>query len=239
MKKTALITGASRGIGQAIAINLASAGYNLALVARNEEQLRAVQQQCQESGTQENINVEIFPFDLSHVEKIPALVTAIHDKLNHLNVLINNAGTAKIGTIDESDMAAWDHVMNINLRAAVALTKLTLPIIEKNKSGAVINIASIAAKMTMAGGTSYNATKFGLLGFSGALFEDIREKNIKVCAICPGYVSTDLVRKQRHVDFSKMIQPQDIAEIVNFAIHSPSTACPTEIIVRPQRSPYL
>jgi len=166
-------------------------------------------------------------------------MTQIWHKLNHLSVLINNAGIFAKGTIEKCDLAMWDQALNVNLRAVMTLCKCALPYIEKNEAGAIINIASIASKVFFAGGANYCATKSGVLGFSGALFEEIREKNIKVCAICPGYVNTAIISEQAPLDREKMIQPQDIAATVKFVLHLPDTICPTEITVRPQKSPYL
>ena len=120
----------------------------------------------------------------------------------------------------------------------IHLTRHALPHIQKQSAGGIINIASVAGKMTHKKGGIYTATKHGVIGFTGSLYEDVRELNIKVCAICPGFVNTDMVRNTK-LDSSKMIQPEDIARTILFVLKFPDTGCPTEITVRPQQSPYI
>ena len=134
-------------------------------------------------------------------------------------------------------MQAWDRVIDINLRSLIHLTRHALPEIEKGPRGAIINIASISARMSHGGAGIYCATKHGVLGFAGSVFEDVRERGVKVSTICPGFVNTDMV-SARDLVLEKTIQPEDIARTVLFVLTFPDTGCPTEIVVRPQRSPY-
>jgi len=232
-KKTALITGASQGIGRAIALNLASEKINLALIGRNEEKLKTVAHECEQFG----VKVKIYPFDLAEVEKIPTLIEKVKADFKDIHILVNNAGTYAKGNPFESNLKEWDHALDVNFRAVYHLTNQALALIPEQDSGAIINISSIAGQMTYKGGEIYCATKFAVRAYSNCLFESVREKNIKVTCIYPGFVNTEMGREE-NLDESKMIQPEDIASTVNSFLKTPLTACQTEIIIRPQRTPY-
>jgi len=218
--KVAIVTGASRGIGKAIALRLAHADYQVALVARDARRLKETAEQC-------NGSLDI-PCDLADSRHWERVIDTVVEKFGGIDVLVNNAG------IHEQE--GWQKTVDVNLRAVMGLTNCALPYLERRGGGSIINIASIAGIMGMAGSSAYCASKHGVMGFSRALFEDAREKNIKVSSICPGYVATDLTESPR-LDSSKMIQPEDIAETVMFVIDFPKTGCPTEIVIRPQMSP--
>ena len=232
-KKIALITGATQGIGRAIALNLATEKVDLALVARSEDKLKSVAKECEKLG----VVVKTYPVDLSQVEKIPSLLENAKKDFGLVNVLVNNAGTYEKGNPFEADLKKWDYALNLNFRSVYHLTNQALSLIPQNDSGAIVNISSIAGQMTYKGGEIYCATKFALRAYSNCLFESVREKNIKVTCIYPGYVNTDLGRAE-NLDESKMIQPEDIASTINHFLKTPITACQTEIIIRPQMSPY-
>ncbi len=231
--KTALITGASQGIGRAIALNLASEKINLALVGRNEARLKEVAHECEKFG----VKVKTYAFDLAEVDKIPSLVEKVKADFNELSILVNNAGTYASGNPFESDLKKWDYALDLNFRAVYHLTNQALALISEQDCGAIIHISSIAGQMTYKGGEIYCATKHAVRAYSNCLFESVREKNIKVTSISPGYVNTEMGRGE-NLDESKMIQPEDIANTVNWFLKMPATACPSEITLRPQRTPY-
>ena len=231
--QVALITGASRGIGKAIAIKLAKQGVSAALVSRNVEALEETARACREFGNP----VLTLPCDLDKTESIQQLVSRTIAELGGLNILINNAGVNGPGAADSGDLEAWDLAIDINLRALLHLTRHALPEIEKANWGAVINIASMAGRRPFGGSGAYCATKHGVVGFTHALFEDVREKNIKVSVVCPGFVATDMTSEMGLSD-QKMIQPDDVAQAVDFVLTYPDTGCPIEIQIMPQRSPY-
>jgi 3-oxoacyl-[acyl-carrier protein] reductase len=230
---TAIVTGASRGIGRAVALALSRHGTHVGLVARTREGLEGVADECRRSG------VQALPIvaDLSDPAAAREIVEQVVGGLGSLHFLINNAGVFGGGSADDADLRLWDRTIDVNLRALMHLTRHALPEIEHHPRGAIVNIASISGKQSHAGAADYCAAKHGVIGFSGAVFEDVREKGVKVCAICPGYVNTDMVADDGLVE-EKMIQSEDIAEAVLFVLRFPDTGCPTEIVVRPQRSPY-
>jgi 3-oxoacyl-[acyl-carrier protein] reductase len=231
--KVALISGASRGIGRAIAVSLAREGVHLALVSRTATALEETAQACREFGNR----VVTLPCDLAKTESIEQLVSRTTSELGGLNILVNNAGVIGRGAADSGDLKAWDQAIDINLRSLMHMTRLSLPEIEKGQWGAVINIASMAGRRPLGGFSAYTASKHGVVGFSHALFEDVREHNIKVSAICPGFVATDLVSGLGMAE-QRMIQPDDVAKAVLFVLTYPDSGCPIEIQIMPQKTPY-
>tara|TARA_B100000029_G_scaffold510583_1_gene602409 strand:- start:749 stop:1510 length:762 start_codon:yes stop_codon:yes gene_type:complete len=230
----ALITGASSGIGRAIAEELAKHGADVALLARRKDELEETAQIC----ASYEVRSLILPCDLQNRNELQGAVEQCAADLGGINILINNAGIMHGGATHELDLDQFDQVMGVNIAAPVAITRYALPHILKHPRGAVIQIASVAGKMSFKGGAMYCASKHALVGFSNSLFEDVREQGIKVCAICPGYVNTPMM-DGRTLQLDKMIQPEDIAKAVMFAVRYPDTGCPTEIYLRPQRSPSL
>ncbi len=231
--QVALITGASRGIGKSIALWLAKQGVSVALVSRNANALEETARACSEFG---NPTLTL-PCDLANTKSIQQLMSQTTTKLGGLNILINNAGVTGPGAADSGDLEAWDLAVDINLRSLLHLTRHALPEIEKSGWGAVINIASMAGRRPFGGAAAYCATKHGVVGFTHALFEDVRERNIKVCAVCPGFVATEMTEGMGLSD-QKMIQPDDVARAVAFVLTFPDSGCPIEIQIMPQRSPY-
>lgn len=231
----ALVTGASRGIGRAVAVALAREGCDLALVARGAEGLEETAESCRAEGAR-CLTIAV---DLANTAAIPAVVERCVEALGRIDILVNNAGIyGRRGPSQEADPAMWDAVVDLNLRTAMHLTRAALPHIIEAPRGAVIHIASVAGKMAFGGGAAYTASKHGLVGFAGALYEDVREHGVKVCAICPGFVNTPMVAS-RGLDAARMIQPEDVADTVSFVATFPDTGCPTEILLRPQRTPYV
>lgn len=231
--KVALVTGASRGIGRAIAVSLAKAGVSVALVSRDTAALEETATQCNSFGHP----ALVLTGDLEDRASIPGLVSEVVAKLGRLNILINNAGVLGRGAADSGDVDAWDLAIDINLKALMHLTRHALPEIEKEDWGAVINIASMAGRRPFGNAGAYVATKHGVVGFTHAMFEDIRERNIKVCAICPGFVATEMTA-EAGMNAERMIQPEEIANAVEYVLMSPDSGCPIEIQIMPQRTPY-
>jgi 3-oxoacyl-[acyl-carrier protein] reductase len=232
--KVALVTGAGRGIGKAIAAALGQAGCRVVLTARTRTQLESVQSEIQAKGGQA-LSV---PSDLTLDEEIYRLVAEVQRAYGAADILINNAGSGKKSPVVRADVKDWDQTLRVTLRAPMLLTKLTLPAMIEQRFGAVVNISSISGKSGEAGSAAYAASKFGLIGFTQSLYEEAREYGIKVSAILPGFVDTPMIPAVKHLDRSKMIRPEDIAQAVLFVLNSPPTACPVELVVRPQRTPY-
>ena len=230
----AMISGASRGIGRAVALDLARAGADLTLLARSEEALAETATLCREAGAR----VLAIPTDVTDRAALERAVAKIVDELGGLNLLVNNAGIYAKSPAQSADISAFERVIDVNVKGLMNLTRLALPhILAAQGQRAVIHIASIVSRMSFPEGGAYCASKHAVLGYSNALFEDVREAGVKVCAIQPGFVATDMVAGHG-LAMEKMIQPDDIAKTVRFVATYPDTGCPVEIIVRPQRSPY-
>ena len=231
--KVAIVTGAGRGIGRATALMLAGAGCRVVLTARTQEQLEQVEQEIGNRGGQA-ISV---PADLTRDDDIECLVAAAQKTFATVDILINNAGWGKRAPVVRADVEDWDQTFRVNLRAPMVLAKLLLPPMIAKGDGAVINIGSVSGKTGEANGAAYSASKFGLIGFTQSLYEEVREHGIKVAVILPGFVDTPMIPPNRQIDRSKMIQPDDIAQAVHYVLTSPATCCPVEITVRPQKTP--
>jgi NAD(P)-dependent dehydrogenase (short-subunit alcohol dehydrogenase family) len=232
--KVAVVTGAGRGIGKAVSLSLAKSGCRVVLAARSGDQLDEVQKEISARGSKA-LSV---PTDLTRDDETSALVEKIQQVWGGADILINNAGWGKRAPVVKAKTEDWDQTFRLNLRAPMLLAKLLLPHMIEKGEGAVINIGSVSGKTGEANGAAYSASKFGLIGFTQSLFEEVREYGIKVAVILPGFVDTPLIPPNRQLDRSKMIQAEDVAQAVHYVLTSPLTACPVEITIRPQRSPY-
>ena len=228
--KTALVTGAGRGIGRAIAIALAKSGCLVHLTARSVPQLVAVQEEIR-AVRGKAVSIQA---DLTRDDDLESLVQSC----GPVDFLINNAGWGKRAPVVRAKIADWDQTLRLNLRAPMMLAQKLLPAMIANGNGAVINIGSVSGKSGEANGAAYSASKFGLIGFTQSLFEEVREHNIKVSVILPGFVDTPMIPPVKHLDRTKMIQAEDVAQTVLYVLNAPATACPVEITIRPQRTPY-
>ena len=232
--RVALVTGAGRGIGQAIALRLAQAGCKLVLTARTLGQLQAVQSDIERNGgTAVSISA-----DLTRDEDIERVVVEAERRFNAVDYLINNAGWGKRSSVVRARVEEIDQTLRLNLRAPMLLAKRLVPGMIEKGEGAVVNIGSVSGKSGEADGAAYSASKFGLIGFTQSLYEEVRERGIKVAVLLPGFVDTPLIPPVKHLDRSKMIQPDDVAQAVLYVLTSALTACPVEITIRPQRTPY-
>lgn len=232
----ALVTGAGRGIGRAVAVHLARAGCAVAALARTGEELGET---VAEAGADPHAApVLALPADVTADAELERAVRLVIERLGRITVLVNNAGFAPPrGPVLKTSLADWDRTLGTCLRAPMVLTRLVLPDMLAHASGTIVNIASIAGKRGRAGETSYAAAKFGLLGFSQALFAEVREHGIKVTAIVPGLVDTEAVAAEASGDRARFLQPADVAGAVLQVLATPLRACPTEIVLEPLYDP--
>jgi 3-oxoacyl-[acyl-carrier protein] reductase len=232
--KIALVTGAGRGIGKAIAVALARAGCRVVLSARTQEQLDEVVSAIRASNGQ----AHVVRADLTKDDDIQLLTGSILKTWGEVDILINNAGWGKRAPVVRGKIEDWDQTFRLNLRAPMILAKSVLAGMIAKGQGAVINIGSVSGKSGEADGAAYAASKFGLIGFTQSLYEEVREYGIKVSVILPGFVDTPMIPPVKHLDRARMIRPEDVADAVMFVLNSPPTCCPVEMTVRPQRTPY-
>jgi 3-oxoacyl-[acyl-carrier protein] reductase len=184
--KTALVTGASQGIGRACALELASRGARVALAARNEEKLRAVAQEISGAGG----IAEVFLMDIADEASIKAAAKAALGHFGAVEILVNNAGITKDGLLLRMRRADWDGVLTTNLTGAFLLTQAVVGSMIKGRWGRVINIASVVAETGQAGQANYAASKAGLIGFTKSLAREVASRNITANAVAPGLIET-------------------------------------------------
>ncbi|MEH7021283.1 3-ketoacyl-ACP reductase [Priestia megaterium] len=210
--KVALITGAGKGIGRSTAIELAKEGVNIGLIARTESNLKAVASELEAFDVQ----VAYATADVSSMEEVNAAVEHLHTKLGATDILINNAGIGKFGSFLELDPAEWKQIIDVNLMGVYYVTRAVLPqLIEKN-GGDIINISSTAGQKGAPVTSAYSASKFGVLGLTESLALEVRKHNIRVTALTPSTVATELAYKENLTDGNpdKVMQPEDLAEIM-------------------------
>lgn len=232
--QVAIITGGGRGIGKAIALRLAQEGVDLVIAARTAEELNTTADETARFG----VRCLTLPTDVTANAQLEALVATTIKAFGRIDILVNNAGGGPPrAPVIKARLTDWDWTLRTNLWATMVLSKLVLPTMIGQQRGVIVNMASLAGKAGKPGEAAYAAAKFGVIGFSQSLFEEVREHGIKVVAICPGYVDTRLIPANRRVDRSKMIRPEDVAEVVYAVVTSPATCCPTEVVIHPQRDP--
>jgi 3-oxoacyl-[acyl-carrier protein] reductase len=230
--KVALVTGASRGIGLAIAKSLAAMGARLGLCARDPGRLGAAAAELERGGAE----VLGVPADLSRTAAIAPLVEKIERSLGPIEILVNNAGIGVFASIQDAAEADWDAVLDTNLKSVFLLSRAVAPGMVSRKSGHIINIASLAGKNAFAGGGIYCASKWGLLGLTGCMAEDLRPFGVRVSAICPGSVATDFSPHSTK-DPKKMLQPEDVAHAVSMILTQAPQSFISEVLLRPTQKP--
>ena len=211
----ALVTGASRGIGKAIALELASLGYDLALVARNESALAEVIASLPESCGK----AVAIPADLSQEESYPSVIEEAVSELVGLDVLVNCAGLSQAGSFTEVTPQEWDRIFAVNAKAPFFLCKEALPYLKKSPKATVINISSVVGFKGYINQSAYSSSKHALAGFTKVFAKEVQPFGIRVHLISPGGVATEMVTKMRpDINASELIQPSEIAELVRFLV---------------------
>ncbi len=227
MKKFALITGASQGIGKAIAIKLAELGYDLALVARNLEKLQDVQKII---SSKYSVQTKILVLDITDISSVEKMLAGTIDQFKAPDVLINCAGFAKRGT---SEIAAdeFEKMLKVNLVGMHHVVKACVPKMKEQKQGHIINVASMSGRVALANLGAYAASKFGVVGYTESLYKELAPFHIKVTTINPGMVNTEMTDSST-LNNEEKIQPTDIAEIVACLLSLSSSTIVKEIVMQ-------
>lgn len=231
-RKVALITGSSRGIGLAIARSIGRLGAKLSLCSRHADKLESAGAELRGEG----VSAITTAADVTRSSDIGKLVQKTEESLGAIDILINNAGIGYFGPFQEATESDWDAVLDTNLKAVFLLSKAVAPGMIERRTGHIINIASLAGKNAFAGGAIYCASKWGLLGLSECMAEDLRQYGIRVSAICPGTVATDF-SPHAGKDARKMLQPEDIAHAVEAIVTQSPQSFISEILLRPTQKP--
>jgi NAD(P)-dependent dehydrogenase (short-subunit alcohol dehydrogenase family) len=230
--KVAIITGASRGIGLAIAQRLANMGAKLSICARDPQRLETAANDLR----REAASVFAVPVDVTRADQIATLVSHTEKNVGSPEILVNNAGIGYFGPTHEAGEQNWDSVLDTNLKSVFLMSKAVAPAMIERRGGHIINIASLAGKNAFRGGGIYCASKWGLLGLTECMAEDLRQYGIRVSAICPGSVATDFSPRTGK-DASKMLQSDDIAHAVELIVTQAPQSFISEVLMRPTQKP--
>lgn len=231
MNRKAVITGATKGIGRAIAEALATEGYDLAVCSRHQADLDALKTELTERFP--DIKILAKAVDVSQKKEILAFADSIIQTWERVDVLVNNAGIFISGSIQNEADDALETMLNVNLMSAYNLTRALLPTMVARKRGYIFNLCSAASIRAYTNGGSYSISKFALLGFSKNLREELKETGIKVTSILPGATWSDSWAGFEAPE-SRLMQARDIAEVVVSALRMSASAVIEEILMRPQ-----
>ena len=228
-KPKALITGASSGIGKAIALEFAKAGIDVALVGRSIDKLTAVASAAEATG----VKAKAYKLDLAEVGQVSEQIQLIASDFGGIDILVNNAGIGYIGTLSQTPLADWLMVINLNLTSVFQCIVGILPTM-RSRGGTIINIASIAGKQPFPGWGAYSVSKAGLIALSKTVAAEERDRQIRVTAICPGSVDTELWDKlESNFDRKAMLTPHIVAQSVLHTALLPKSAVIDELTLMP------
>jgi 3-oxoacyl-[acyl-carrier protein] reductase len=231
--QVAVVTGAGRGIGAAIARELAKQGVVVVVCGRTEKTLRETASRIAADGGKAEI-LECDVCDLGSVEKLAATV---EEKFRRIDVLVNNAGIGSFaGPLHELTPQAWEKVLNTNLRGVFYSIRAFAPVMIRAKSGHIINISSLAGKNALPNGAAYAASKWGLNGLTYSVAEELRAHNIRVSVVCPGSVDTEL-GPHTGKNPSKMLRPEDVAHVIAMLVTQAPQSFASEVLIRPTLKP--
>ncbi|TYZ14326.1 3-ketoacyl-ACP reductase [Hymenobacter lutimineralis] len=210
--KIALVTGAGKGIGRAVALALAQEGAHVALLARTETDLQAVAEEIRRLGGK----VALTAADVADRAAVEAAVQQLTAELGPIDILINNAGIGTFAKFLDMDPAEWEHIIQVNLLGTYYVTRAVLPGMIERQLGDIINISSTAGQRGAATTSAYSASKFGVLGLTESLMQEVRKHNIRVSALTPSTIATPLALDNKLTDGNpdKVAQPEDLAELI-------------------------
>jgi 3-oxoacyl-[acyl-carrier protein] reductase len=228
---TALITGATQGIGRATAFALGHAGYRVGVCARTADKVDALVTELHAAG----IEAAGSAGDVGDPVQSAAAVESITAVLGEIGVLVNNAGVLIARPFEELSLEEWDATMATNVRSLFLMTRVVLPPMRRRGAGAIVNVASLAARNGFVGGTAYTASKHAVLGFGRSLMLELRKENIRVITICPGSVATGMLRDQPMLrsDPERILRPEDVADTILHTLALPARALVSELDLRP------
>ena len=219
--RVALVTGASQGIGRAVALRLAQDGFSLALAARNEEKLKQVAAEITSAGGQ----AEVFVLDVANEESIKSTAKAVLTHFGKLDVLVNNAGITRDNLLLRMKRADWDDVLQTNLTGTFLLTQAVMGSMIRARSGRIISISSVVGRMGQAGQANYAATKAGIIGFTKSLAREVASRGVTANVVAPGFIESPMTavldEKQNasilsHIPLGRIGSDADVAHAVSF-----------------------
>lgn len=227
----AVVTGATEGIGRAMAFSLGRAGARLAICARTEPHVQATVRELRDAGT----DAIGMPCDVSDPARVSAFAAFVTKERGVPRVLVNNAGIGRFKPLEELSLEDWDQTMAVNVRSLYLVTRAFLKGMKDAGAGTIVNIASLAGKNGIDGGTAYCASKHAVLGFSKSLMLEVRKHNLRVVAICPGSVATPFGDKggRTRPNRDRILAPDDVAQAVLATLTVSDRAMVSELDIRP------
>jgi NADP-dependent 3-hydroxy acid dehydrogenase YdfG len=235
--KTALITGASSGIGKATALAFAKAGINLLLVGRSQERLQPVLAAATAAG----VKATAYEIDLAQLTLVRPQITQIIHDCSAVDILVNSAGTAYTNPLMDTPLTDWQRIIDLNLSSVLQVIQGVLPQMRQQQSGTIINVVSIAGKQVFPDWGAYSVSKFGLVALSKALAAEERAHGIRVTAVYPGSVDTPLWDQQQvQADFdrSAMLTAEAVAESILYSVNAPLAATIEELTIMPSAGTF-
>jgi len=227
--KSAIITGAGRGIGKAIALALAKEGANVVLAARTRSEIETLANEIDARG-QRAIAIST---DVAVESEVDSLVKIAVERYGTVDILINNAGIGSFATVADLPVEQFDRMWEINMRGVFLATRAVLPHMTKQRSGDILNLASLAGRNAFVGGGGYCATKWALVGFARCLMLEVRESNIRVITLCPGSVDTGFGDHAEWRTSAGIPKPEDIAQVALDTLLMPRHVMVSEVDIRP------
>ena len=229
-KRRALITGASSGIGKATALAFAKSGIDVALVSRSVDKLAAVKSAALATG----VEAQAYPLDLAEILQVQQKISAIAADFGPIDILVNNAGMGYTSSLSETPLEDWQQVMNLNLTSVFQCILGILPMMRDHGLGTIINVASVAGQQPFPNWGAYSVSKAGLIALSKTLAAEERTHGIRVTAICPGAVNTELWDTlDLNFDRSSMLTPEIVAQSILYTALLPEQAVIEELILMP------
>lgn len=225
----ALVTGAGRGIGRAICLALARAGAHVVAAARTESEINAVADEIARAGGK----ATAIPFDIAKEDEVAALFAKIRESFGRLDVLVNNAGTGVYGPLVDFSAADCERIMAVNVTGTLVCCREAMKLMITRRSGYIINISSVLGFKGYPNQAAYAASKHGVMGLTKSLAAEAQEYGIRVSAILPGGVDTEMIRRSRpDLDPSVLMQPEDIAGAVMYLLSLSDRAAIDQIYIR-------
>jgi 3-oxoacyl-[acyl-carrier protein] reductase len=229
-----VVTGAARGIGEAVSKQLASMGARVILVARDTKQLDRVKAEIVSNGG----DADVIPTDLLDEVSIQQLAQQVENRFHRCDVIVNNAGIGILGKpLHEMFPEEWDHLMGTNLRGPYLMIRAFAPLMIAARSGHIVNISSLAGHNALPNGAAYAASKSGLNGLTYSVAEELRQFNIRVSVVSPGSVNTGFVRSDSTKNPDKKVQPADVARVVAMLVTQSPQSFVSEVLLRPTQKP--
>ena len=231
--QVAVVTGAGRGIGAAIASSLANLGARTVLCGRSREPLETTAAAIQNRGGQS----AVIECDITDLRSVEACAQRVERTFSRIDILVNNAGIGGSGgPLHQLPPDVWDQVINTNLRGAYYCIRSFVPLMMRSQGGHIINISSIAGKNPLPNGAAYAASKWGLNGLSYSVAEELRAHNIRVSVICPGSTHTEF-SPHTGMNTEKMLQASDVAHVVAMMVTQAPRSFASEVVLRPTQKP--